>query len=364
MSKRLTYVAAAVLAALPASAAAQDSKPTLTIGDPAPALRVQEWLKGSPVASFEKNKLYVVEFWATWCGPCRTSIPHLTELQHTYKDVTFVGVSILERDMTKPVPFVESMGDKMDYRVATDIVAEGAESNTGVMATTWFKAAGEDGIPSAFVVNGQGKIAWIGHPMEMDEPLKKIVAGTWDVAAAAKERAEAAELEAAANELNSKVGKAVKAGDLKGAVQSMDEAIAAKPALEKRVARGRFRLLLRDAQYDAAYAYGAKIVDGVLKDSWQELNAIAWMIVDPENDTLEKRDLKLALRAAERANTGSGGKNPSVLDTLARVHFDSGDAAKAIEIQTRAVEAAKGTKMEKDLQARLDEYKNGKGARG
>ena len=37
--------------------------------------------------------IMVVEFWATWCGPCRTSIPHLIELQKKFKDVMFVGIS-------------------------------------------------------------------------------------------------------------------------------------------------------------------------------------------------------------------------------------------------------------------------------
>ena len=53
------------------------------------------------------------------------------------------------------------------------------------MAKNWMTAAGQEGIPTAFIVNKEGKIAWIGHPMEMDKPLEKIVAGTWDL----KERA-------------------------------------------------------------------------------------------------------------------------------------------------------------------------------
>ena len=49
------------------------------------------------------------------------------------------------------------------------------------------KAAEENGIPTAFVVK-DGKIAWIGHPMRLDEPLTKITAGDWDATAMAKER--------------------------------------------------------------------------------------------------------------------------------------------------------------------------------
>ena len=50
---------------LVASAQAQESK-SLSLGDPAPALRVAEWVKGSQITTFESGSVYLVEFWATW----------------------------------------------------------------------------------------------------------------------------------------------------------------------------------------------------------------------------------------------------------------------------------------------------------
>jgi thiol-disulfide isomerase/thioredoxin len=73
----------------------------LGVGDPAPKIEVKEFVKGDAVKDFEKGKIYVVEFWATWCGPCRVSIPHLTELQKKNKDVVFIGVSVWEQDPKK-----------------------------------------------------------------------------------------------------------------------------------------------------------------------------------------------------------------------------------------------------------------------
>src|SRR5215510_7930870 len=90
------------------------------LGDPAPALQISDWVKGDPLdlAEAKGKQVVVVEFWATWCGPCRVSIPHLTELQKKFKDVAFVGVSNEDPDTVKK--FVTKMGDQMDYAVAVD----------------------------------------------------------------------------------------------------------------------------------------------------------------------------------------------------------------------------------------------------
>ena len=354
MLKSLLLLAPLLLLATPASA----EGPTLKAGDAAPALQVKQWVKGEAVKGFEKGHLYVVEFWATWCGPCKKSIPHLTEMAHANKDVTFIGVSVWEREPEKVVPFVEEMGAKMDYRVAMDDVPEGKKPDSGAMATNWMTASGSGGIPTAFIVDKTGHIAWIGHPMSMEEPLKKIVAGKWDLAAFQKEQAEEAAMEAASNELGKKLNGAMRKKDNKAAIAAMDEAFAKTPKLEENYGNFKFKLLLDGKEYDAAYAYGAKLVDGVLKDQAPQLNGIAWTIVDPDAKH-EKRDLKLALKAALRSNELSKGKEPNVLDTLAKVYFESGDAAKAVETQTKALELVKGTDAEKDFQGRLDEYKKG-----
>ena len=74
---------------------AQEDEITLQIGDDAPGLQYSKWVKGTPVTSFEKDRMYVLEFWATWCGPCKAAMPHLSELAKKYEDkATFMGVNI------------------------------------------------------------------------------------------------------------------------------------------------------------------------------------------------------------------------------------------------------------------------------
>jgi thiol-disulfide isomerase/thioredoxin/tetratricopeptide (TPR) repeat protein len=162
---------------------------SLGLGDPAPKLDVKSFVKGEPIATLEPGKFYVVEFWATWCGPCRVSIPHLTKLQKKHPKVAFIGVSIWEQDQNAVKPFVDTMGDQMAYRVATDAIPEKGDANDGIMASKWMKAAGQGGIPTAFIIDKGRRIAWIGHPMSMDEPLEKIVNGSWDLRKEVDDRA-------------------------------------------------------------------------------------------------------------------------------------------------------------------------------
>jgi hypothetical protein len=81
-------------------------------------------------------------------------------------------------------PFVKKMGDKMTYRVALD---DKAGAKQGQMAKTWMEAAGRDGIPSAFLVDTKGAIAWIGHPMELkEEVIEDVLAGKTPVSKSAE----------------------------------------------------------------------------------------------------------------------------------------------------------------------------------
>jgi thiol-disulfide isomerase/thioredoxin len=351
MAKRTMWMAA-LLVAWSSTAAWADQE--LNVGDPAPKLAVKEFLKGDPVAKLEKGKLYVVEFWATWCGPCRVSIPHLTELQKKYKDVTFIGVSISEHDPKAAKPFVEKMGDKMDYRVAVDDV-------DGTMSKTWMEAASQEGIPTAFIVNRDDKIAWIGHPMQMDKPLEEITAGKWDLEAASKQFKQEMGPKRKLIALNTKLREASKSGDAKKMVQVLDDAIAEDKDMEPRLGLTKFLILfLKGGDADKTQEYGQRLVDKVLKDNPAALNELAWRVVGADKPTKpDARIVKLALAAALRADDITKHKNPSIVDTLARAYFVSGDAAKALECQEQAMKLAKGTRLEddKEMQKHLEEYK-------
>ncbi|MBR6464783.1 MAG: TlpA family protein disulfide reductase, partial [Verrucomicrobia bacterium] len=162
----------------PADPIEEPAVPAAKLGEKAKALTISEWVKGSAVDVTDGKNVYVVEFWATWCGPCRNTIPHLTELQKKYKDqgVVFVGVSSEKAEEVKP--FVQEMGDKMDYNVAVD--------KDDATDKAYMAAYGQGGIPCAFIINKESQVVWVGHPMEMEKPLQEVIEGKYDLQAALK----------------------------------------------------------------------------------------------------------------------------------------------------------------------------------
>ena len=144
------------------------AKKELKLGDVAPEVSVKmindkEYGKTFSLAEF-KDKVIVLEFWATWCPPCRQTIPHLSKIQAKYKDnVVVIGVSGEDRPVVEK--FYKAQKD-MKYRVAVD-----DEDKTAGIYMTGF---GVNGIPHAFIIK-EGKIIWHGHPMEIDQALAKAV---------------------------------------------------------------------------------------------------------------------------------------------------------------------------------------------
>jgi thiol-disulfide isomerase/thioredoxin len=330
---------------------------TLKVGDKAPKLQVGKWVQGEPVKELEKSKAYIVEFWATWCGPCRVSIPHLNELHQKYKEkgLIVIGQDVWERDESAVVPFVKKMGDKMTYRVALD---DKSKSERGAMADAWMTAAGQGGIPSAFVVDKQGTIAWIGHPMELKEKtLEQVLDGTFDVKKAAAEQSEAQKNQQQLRALSRELGTAMQDEKWEAAEATLQKMEKLLPE-EHRDALSMARVQIHFGKKD--YKGGYKLIEQISdknKDNAMLQNQLAWDLATRED--LAERDLKLAEKIATRANDAAGGKDAAILDTLARVQFMNGKKDKAVETQKKAVELADADTREK-FQEFLDSYKAGK----
>lgn len=314
--------------------------PSLAIGDPTPALKVGQWLKGRPVQGFEKGKVYVVEFWATWCKPCIAGMPHLSELARQYRGtVTVAGISVMERKTTtlpQLQAFVTDMGAKMDYNVAADA--------DNYMATNWLRAFGERGIPAAFVVDQQGRIAWFGLPAKLDAVLPKIVAGQWDMQAAAAARKKNLTLAAADNatieRLNPYMGNP---GNPQGALAEIEKLVAANPDLKYAPRMGNFTLYsLVKTKPDEALAYTRQWLTVSETPDWATVvDVVEYSIA--KNLPVPKAFYELGVEClqAQIDHYPWSMPLPATYDRMAAFHYLAANKAQAVAAEKQALAASK-----------------------
>jgi len=327
--------------------ASQDEKaPTLRVGDPAPKLYVEKWVKGEAIESFEAGKVYVVEFWATWCGPCIQSIPHLSSLQKKYaeKGLVVVGISSDEENgLSDVTSFVKKQGDKMAYRVAWD--------DAGRSGAAWMQAAGKRGIPQAFIINREGKLAYEGHPMAMDDALAQIIDGTWDIELAKKQQ----QLQAKLDAMQQRFAELSQKGKINQGVEELTKGLRETPSLGVHLVGPIYALHAQTLDdVEAANAFAKDMIEGLLKDDAQSLNALAWTIADAGD--VEGRDLDLALKAATNASKLSS-TDASIIDTLAAVHAAKKDWKSAMTTQQRAIDLAKDDETKERYTETRERYK-------
>lgn len=391
----------------------------LSIGDPPPALQVDQWLKGEPVESLAPDQTYVIFFWATWGGdPCVRQYPVLAELVRQHPDVVFIGINADDPSNEQKVArYIEIMGDQMEFRIARD-------TPDAFMRQNWMKAAAEEGIPSSFIVH-QNQLAWIGHPDGLSEMLPFILSDdfTIDVAKqhealfarirAFQQKARAgatdAELEAEGKELEAlhqqyrlcftnetswtfnaqqyvqwtrhraaleNYRAALDADADEATLAAFEAAVrAANPEdldpsedirfeQEKadRAKKGREFQALEDAYFSAVREPGEP---GRAADLAARIEALD--TPDPHDLNClawkilteldpSQRDCPFALRLAQSAVDATDGKSAAILDTYARALFDSGRVTEAIEWQQKAIDACEHEWDKPEYAQRLAEF--------
>jgi thiol-disulfide isomerase/thioredoxin len=113
--------------------------------DPAPDFKLQD-LDGKDLSlSSLKGRVVLLNFWATWCGPCRAEIPSLIQLQKRYQDrMQIIGLVVDEDDQTEMRKFIESQGVNYPVALAPDDLR--------------IAYGGVSALPTVFLLNASGRV--------------------------------------------------------------------------------------------------------------------------------------------------------------------------------------------------------------
>ncbi len=294
--------------------------PRLQVGSKAPQLQIQSWLKGEPTR-IKKGQVTVVDFWATWCNPCLAVLPHLGKLQTKYKNNGVIIIALAAPDNCgnnkKAVKaFVHKNPSLFTVRVGWD-----TETNKGYQGvfrgeTAWKYLGGAkaQAIPTTFVIDQNGTIAYIGLPTAADAVIKNLINGTFNMKQATVEYAEKKSAE--------------------GSIQRYYDYIKAK-------------------EFKTAFEFGRKQSKGALRNDPRALWLMADVVVSSDTPS-DQRDLVFAGEAIARALGFVNNEDPLMLKTYALYQNLSGNKTGAIKTLEKAIRLAAGPDREGLKKLRTD----------
>ena len=317
-------------------------KPTLHVGDAAPPLSIDKWLKGDPIKSFDEGKVYVLDFWATWCDPAIAAMPSLSRIQADYgsKGVTVVGVTTASQrprnDEAKVSQFVASRGARMRYSAAL--------CNDRTMHRAWVSAAAAPTLPCTFVVDKAGRIAYIGNPYALVEVVPKVVDGTW------KGKSDADAMRAADVEFW-EIRRKVRT-DPQAAFRDFEAFEAKHPLRREALAEVKINMYLNAKRWDDAADLTRKVIAKAMadRDEHKLNNLRRYWTLPPLNP--ERKYMDLAIQAGEAALAASPERNPMMMLGMAETYFEAGMKEKGEAMGRQAVaESADGRAKEAVLRS-------------
>lgn len=348
----------ALLSALCTAVSASAQEPLVFgEGEAAPGLHVGTWVLGTPVTRLERGRVYLVEFWASWCPASRRAISRLTALQRAHPDDLTV-LAISSRDQ---------QGETLDH-VRLFVGDHSAEIGYSVgfderrrTSREWLDGFDVRSVPTAFLVDRTGTIVWIGNPLwppgELEGATARVLAGPFSAADRAALHAvyvERRERIARVERELSDMGLGVELGR---AVRLLETLIEINPEGAPAYSVRRFELLLADpTRVKEAYAYGNTLVDGLLHDDSERLDRLANAVLSEAGLEIAGRDMDLCLKASLRAVELTRSRDADVLSTLAAVYAGRNDPQKAAEVQKQALEIATDEVSRDSFQERLDAY--------
>ncbi len=246
-------------------------------GDEAPTIHASQWLRGDPVEHYLPGHIYIVDLWATWCGPCLVAMPLFREIQDRHpEELTVIAMNVWEMQPKRVPELVEARADSMPSTVAMDSIPPGKEFNEGLTAVAFLGTADLVSIPRTYLIDKKGRIAWIGTPNELQDPLTQVLTGTWDLEPHATNYAGKLKVELRFRKLSKPVEAAITEKRWQAALDASEAVVAADSSFGPRIAHSGFIFLAMSVlKQDAPGTEALSIADRALKRS---------MKLDPKPD--------------------------------------------------------------------------------
>jgi thiol-disulfide isomerase/thioredoxin len=308
------------------------------------------WVKGTPITSFTPGKVYVFEFFSTSCSHCKEFAELITRLARTYgaQGAEFIAITDEEAPIVKAWLAQPGKLNEVPYSVVSD-------PDRSAMITLQ-NGTFRNFNPRFFVIKN-GIVQWFGHPKEAEEPIAKVVAGTWDPETVRAAAITDSTVSRAKDLLDRVARDCDKTGDWTPMFAALDAVRAVIPERAGQYDAQRFVIMIGLGDMpDAGYEFGRRIAKEYAQDMLTTRSLARAILNSPY---AKRRDIDFAMELAVTADTLAKGEDARAADTLGLAWFSKGNREKAIENAERAVKLEKDQKTREQYEQALQKFRTG-----